>query len=169
MSLTNVHIGPFAAVYVGLANDTDVLTELTGLTTDAHRVAVDIPETFNYSVLNSLQSGPLTIQVNLTFLSDDPQGWRLAYGNFLDAAFQDSASQFELLTVLLVHPDQSAESSFLIPQCYARKTINTNWAKNAPTVLPLQLGWQDLNRFNNVYYKRTPDYLATILGPRSPI
>lgn len=170
MPLNSLHIGPFASVYVGLCSPaTDVLTQLTGVTTGAHRVVVNIPEAFNYDAQNSLQSGPAQLTASLTFLSDDPQAWRLAYGNFLNAAFQDTASQFVRLTLLLVHPDETAESSFLFPLCYAQKSITTDWSKTGPTTIPLTFTWQDTNRFDTLYYKRTAAQLASILGARTPI
>lgn len=169
MPLLDVHIGPFSAVYVGLATGVDVLTQLTGVTTGANRVSVNIPETFNYSLNNSLQSGPVQIKADLTFLSDDPDAWRLAYGNWLTASYEDSSSQFVTLTLLMIHPDEDSESSVLIPVCYALKSIQSDYSKTSATTLGVSFVWQDLNRYNVIYYKRSASDLATILGPRSPI
>lgn len=171
MPIHDVHIGPFQSVYVGLASglDSSPLVQLTSLTTSGHRVSTNQPEAFNYVAGNSLQSGPVSITVNLTFINDDDNIWKLANGNFTDAAYQDSASQYEKLMLLLVHPDEDANSSILIPTCYVQKNIATSFEKSAPTVVPLTFYWQALNRFTPpLYFKRTVDELDTILGIRSP-
>lgn len=170
MPLSTLHIGPFAACYVGLASglDSAPLIQLTGLTTGAHKVTLDTPEVFNYSAQNSLQAGPVSLNASITFLSDDPQAWRLAAGNFLNAAGQDTPASFVKLMVCLIHPDDTAESSFLFPTCYARKTLPSEWSKSAPTVLPVTFVWQDTSRYNGLYYKRTPTQLQTLMGSRSP-
>lgn len=167
----DLHIGPFASAYVGLASgdSVDVLTQLTGLTTSSQKVTINQPEAFSFYNLNTLQSGPQVISVALTFLSDDPQAVRLTMGNFFDAPTEDTPNQQKKLMLLLIHPDETAESSFLIPTCIAQKGLTTNWEKNAPTVVPVTFFWQAINRFNpQFFYKRSVADLDTILGIRSP-
>lgn len=172
MSVITLHAGPFAAVYCGLASglDTAVLTQLTGITTGAQKVTITEPEVFNYSANNTLQAGPVTITTNITFLSDDPQAVLLNTGNFLTATYLDSPSAHAKLMLLLVHPDETADSSILIPMCCVQKTNATNLEKAAATVTPVTFTWQQVNRFTpQLYYRRSLDELIAILGTRSPL
>lgn len=169
MPSNNLHVGPFAAAYVGLATDSAILTPLSGLTTDACKISIAQAETFNYSLGNSLQSGPINLNISLTFLSDDPQAVRLAAGNFVSTANEDDPATYPTLTLLLVHPDETGESSFLIPVCYVEKNLSLGFDKKNPTVTPLVFHWQQVNRYNpQIFYKRTAAELGTLLGPRSP-
>lgn len=171
MPILPLHVGPFEAIFVGLGSglDSAQLSQLTSLTTGPQIVELDLPETFNYSANNSLQSGAVILRATLTFLSDDSDIVKLASGNFIDAAESDSPSQQVKLMVLLLHPKINEDSSILIPTCYVQKTLKTNYQKNAATEIPLTFYWQQINRFRpQMYYRRTPDDLKVILGARSP-
>lgn len=171
MATIPLHVGPFSAVFVGLGSglDSAQMVQLTSLTTGPQSVDLEIPENFNYSANDSLQSGPVIIKATITFLSDDDDIVQLGSGNFIDATENDSPSQFVRLMLLLIHPDSSANSSILIPTCYVQKTLKTNYQKNAATEIPLTFYWQQINRFRpQLYYRRTPDDLKIILGARSP-
>lgn len=166
----DLHVGPFAAVFVGTATGSDVLTQLTSLTTQVQKVTFDQPETFNYAAGNSLQSGPVSITATLTFLSDDDAIYELAMGNMPDQPYPDTPSTYQTFTLLLQHFDDFANSSILIPTCYVKKTASTNYEKTGATVIPITFYWQQINRFSpQVFYKRTIEDLYVILGTRAPI
>ncbi len=170
MPLDVLHIGPFAAIYVGVYGATSTpLTQFTISTTGSHKVSYNVPEAFSFWDSNSIQSGPASIRADLTFLSDDPNTVRLANGNWITETYADQASSFSKYVLLLIHPDDEAESSILIPQCYTVKNLALDNTKSAPTTVPLAFTFQDVNRFNKLYYKRSAAALATILGAASPI
>jgi hypothetical protein len=165
MPSVTLHVGTFASVYIGQYMASGVpLTELTSLTTGEERVVFSQPEAFSYWTGNSLQSGPASIRVDLTFLSDDPNIVRLAEGNWLTAPNPDDPSSYAQYTLLLVHPDDTSDASFLIPQCYTLKNLNLNYSKTAPTVLPLTFVYQSVSRYKQIYYKDTVDNLVIELA-----
>lgn len=169
MPLQTVHIGPMQAIYVGDYSDSVTpLTQILTPTTNTQRVLYNIQESFEFVANNSLPSGVATISADLQFLSDDANVIKLANGNWLDAANEDTPSTFARYTILLVYPDEEAPSSILIPLCYTQKNVDLSYAKNSPTTTPLRFVFQDRDITTNLYYKRTLADLETILGPRNP-
>lgn len=169
MASDTVHVGPFSAVYVGVFGASDVLTQITIDTTDVQTIEWEMPEVVNYFLRNSVQTGPQRIAASLTFLSDDPNVVKLANGNFVTTTNQDDASTFAKYVLLLIHTDEEAESSILIPECYTLKSLRYSNSKNDATKTPLTFQWVEPDKDTKIYYKRSASDLASILGARSPI
>lgn len=170
MPLTDIHIGPFAAIYIGdAASSMQVLEQLSSIPTDVQRVSYNVTQQFEYVINSSVQNGPATVTANLRFLSDDSNVIKIANGNWIDAAYDDTPSEFKEYTLLLVHPDTEAPSSILIPICYTTKVVDLEYSKGSPTQTGIVFEYKNRNRFTPIYYKRTAQELSDILGVRSPL
>ena len=170
MAKINVEIGPMAAIYVGLAGQGGALSQLTSLRTLGGTLTYECPEDYIDVIASSVQSGRHTLNVKLTFLSDDDSIVQLAMGNIPNDGYPDATPTFQNLSVLLLHPDgANGNHNIWIPFCYVKKNLNLNWAKNSATAVPLTFFYTNRNVAQHLYYKRDNAGLASIMGGQWPI
>jgi hypothetical protein len=161
-------IGPFTAIWVGDADDTDVLERINLERTGGGTLTYSTPEAYLDCVNNTVQAGRAALQVTLRFASTDAEAIKLAMGNLLSATNADDPSAFAQYAVVLLHPDTTRRESIYIPRCWTKKELNLGYTKNDITSTPIQFQATNRDRFTQLFYRRTKAEIATLLDTRSP-
>lgn len=161
-------IGPFAAFYVGDYGSSDVLTRIVAINTGPINITESLPEQFLPGLQKTIQTGLHEVQGTLNFYGDDDNIIRLSRGIKLTDPV-DGAPEFNTYSLLLLYPDESANSSYFFPQVRFVHNTALNFEKTRATEINLNFLWQDRNRYNNIFYKGNYDDLAAIMGSNSPI
>lgn len=167
MAVIELKIGIPTSIYCGDYTDTSPLTLLGAIGTGPINITESLPEQFVPGLDVTIQTGLHEIQATATFYGDSDTLLKLSRGISLsDSA--DSAPEFTTYSLLLVYPDDTANSSWYFPQVRVVHNTPLNYSKDAATVLPLNFIWQDRDRYNTIFYKDTIDNLIPIMGSKSP-
>lgn len=160
--------GPFDCLYIGqfLASSTP-LTQVGNPGTGGYKAAYRVPKAFVACTNSYVQSGSATINVKLSFISDDPYAFNLAMGNW----FGDQPDKVPGGTQysLLLWDSLNSGSSLFIPRCETETVWDLDRVKGEETKVDLEFKWQDANTADQLFKKKlTNALLLTALGSLAP-
>lgn len=167
MAVIELKIGVPTSLYIGDSIDTSPLALLGVIGTGPINITETLPEQFVPGLSITIQAGLHEIQATGTFLGDSDTLLKLSRGISLSDSV-DSAPEFTTYSLLLVYPDDTANSSWYFPKVRVVHTTPINYSKTEATVLPLTFIWQERDRYIPIFYKNTIDNLIPIMGSKSP-
>lgn len=153
---------------MGVASGSSPLTQVDLIGTGNFEIDYSLPKSKWLRCVNgSRQSGLASINLSLTFISDDPQAINLAMSNALGDS-QDQPPRGLQYSLLLWDAINTSGSSIWIPQCEPIVDWKLIRSKKQQTEIPLKFFWQQRNINVQLYFKRANAALITLLGTQSP-
>jgi hypothetical protein len=161
--------GTFTSFYIGQAAASSTpLTQILNVGTGGYRVSYELPKEKYVACVNRyVQSGSAKINMTMSFISDDPQAFILAMGNWLSAN-QDDTPSGQQYSILLWDAINVNGSSLYIPICESETKWDLGRFKDKQTEIALSFRWQDANSSDHLFYKRSNAALVTQMGSKSP-
>lgn len=160
--------GAFNSLYVGNYSASTPLTKINIVGTGGYKLRYSIPkDRFSVALKSYPQSGLCTIQLDLSFISDDPIADNLAMGNPITTTPVDTPSSNQQYVILLIDSINSG-ASVLVPRCESNTELNIVRVKNLQNERPIQFNFADRSSITQLFYKRSNSALGIILGPANP-
>lgn len=169
MALVKYISGPFDTFYIGIASASSTpLTQILNVGTGGYRVGYEVPKEFVACVNAYRQSGSARLTMSMSFISDDPQAFYLAMGNWLTTTNQDDTPSGQQYSILLLDSINTNGSSLYIPLCESETKWDLGRLKNDQTSIAINFRWQDANVSDHLFYKRSNSLLKIQMGAKSP-
>ena len=170
MSLISVIIGPWSNIYVGDYTDTNVLTEITDLTTGPSELYEGFEDQFFPGLGKQLQIGTFQSTVPFVFYDgNDINVHNLARGLSMANTNINTPPENTLYTLLLIGPNTDLQTSVLISPCRTKRDKKVSRAKTSASSVALLFTAENQSRYSGIITYGTPDELSTVLGIRSPL
>lgn len=165
----NFKAGVFNGIFVGTYLGGDTLIPIPAVNFGPITINETLGETFYPGLQRTLQIGLHEVTINMSFYGDDDIVLKLARGLPLVGGGKDDDPQFSEYVLLLTHPDDTEESSFLFPRVRVAHNMTLNYEKTAVTGTQLTFLAQNRDRSVDLFKMDTVDNLAAELGVRSPV
>lgn len=163
MAIIDSASGPFQALYISLYGNT-TFTRTNYIGTNGYVFQYDKPKKFVKATGLFEQIGNATVGLDLSFLSDDPDGVKIAMTNDITATYQDQIPTTDKVYQVLLIDSFNSESSIFIPKCTSLTHLDLSRKKGEAVQVDLKMRHEDPNGFVQLYYKRSLSALQTIFS-----
>jgi hypothetical protein len=169
MPKQTVTIFAFASAWVGDNSATTTpLTQITALRTNGATLKENQPRDYQYILLNDIQSGNCTFTIDLDFYTDALQTTVLTRGLPVNTGTINSPLSNNLYSLLLVAPNQLAQSSYFFPKARTTRSRELAYKKDGVTTTRVTFTCEDRSPNTTLFYQDTLSNLISVMGSQSP-
>lgn len=164
-------LGPFSSIYVGDADASDILTQVTAQRTEGGVFRAFQSMRFNDARNKYTPAGRAQVTCDLTFYGGGDQATALSCGNSFSSwtGVPDAPGGCTQYALLLIHTNEDLNLSLWIPRIETDRDLTIPAGRGTFAPVHIHFKFEGRNSFKNLFYKRDAATAASLAGARNPL